>query len=851
MSHRMYLYNKAVVGSSDDDSRLLMEWGYELPLLLQPLFSAAPCVGANCYNSPGSEEGLYAEAKAGIQALRDFYDFIERHAGSLLDDVEAFRTARQKIFQLLDQHARHAWFHLDAWDVFNMADTERRTQAEDLLGEIEQANACIREAIACDNPLLLDNCPGVDAPWAGSFRAVLNLGNYDYGWEPLGAQLAEDEDGLEIFCENERYGLRDASGQVLVEPRYQAFFDFDWSSGLACVQHDQRFGYVDRQGREVIACQFEDAFDFIGEHALIAEGGKFGLINRQGRVTVPCQFDGGEALDYTGAYWSVQQGELWGVIDPNGRWMLPAQYRQIHAYEGYYSAKPAQGAQHLFTTRFHDLGAIGLDNISSVSLVEGGEAYVIRRREGQQWRYRAVDERGIELLPGEFQSLQYLAGMQAWLVREKRLYGLYQHPRQAWLLPCQYSKLLPLDYASRDADGSPYCLVQDAKRWGLYRGGRQPGWAVEPGYQRLEHLQDALFNCCLEQRWGIVNTRGQLLREPLDQAPASSRFNRDGELALVFRDERAWVLLSDGGSQPLDPERALEIVDRYAQFGLSEVQQACLQGSAGDLWQALDSHRRGLIAYGAQDYATARPLLLRAVELGNSDAFNDLGCLLEHADQDYSGALACFQRACDAGSALAARNLGYCYLHGQGCAPDPAQARHYYQLASERGHRAAHLELARLLFEQEPPVGDQDLALQHYQAAWRFGERDESANHLGWLYEQREDYAQAQRYYQHSIGLGDGYAHWRMGRMHQYGLGCPSNPHKAREHLQIACEREQEAAYLDLAKLLLGEASSQEQALGWLRKAVESAVPGAHELVKELLQQQKKPGLFSRLFGRR
>ena len=133
---------------------------------------------------------------------------------------------------------------------------------------------------------------------------------------------------------------------------------------------------------------------FIGEHALITEGGRYGLINRQGRVTVPCQFDGGEALDYTGAYWSVQQGELWGVIDPTGRWMLPAQYQQIHAYEGYYSAKPAQGVQHLFTTRFHDLGAIGLDNINSVSLVAGGEAYVIRRREGKQWLWRALDEQG-------------------------------------------------------------------------------------------------------------------------------------------------------------------------------------------------------------------------------------------------------------------------------------------------------------------------------------------------------------------------------------------------------------------------------------------------------------------------
>jgi uncharacterized protein len=847
MSHRMYLYNKAVVGSDDDASLLLMEWGYELPLLLQPLFSAAPFVGANCYNSPGSEEGLYAEAKAGIQALRDFYDFIERHADSLLDDVEAFRTARQKIFQLLDKRAGHAWFHLDAWDVFNMNDEDRRAQAEALLEEIARANACIREAIECDNPLLLDNCPGVDKPWAGTFRAVLNLDNYDYGWEPLGSLLpSQDEDEPQIFCENGRYGLRTADGKMLIEPHYQDFYDFDWHSGLACVQHEQRFGYVDRQGREVIACQFEEAFDFVGEHALIAEGGRYGLIDRRGRVTVPCQFDGGEALDYTGAYWSVQQNELWGVIDSNGRWMLAAQYQQIHAYEGYYSAKPTKGPQHLFTTRFHDLGAIGLDNINSVSLGESGEAYVIRRREGKQWLWRALDEQGQALLPGEYQALDYLHEMQAWRVRDNRQYGLYRHQAGRWLLPCAYARI-ELQQGCWGADGSHYCLVQENKRWGLYRGGAQAGWTLEPRFEHLTNLHDGYFNACQDGRWGILDSQGQWLREPLDQAPADRRFVQGDALALVFQGERTWLLQEDGSCQPLAAERALQVVDRYAQFGLSEVQQTCLQNSAGDLWQALDSHRRGLAALEAQDYEKARPLLLRAVELGNDDALNDLGCLLDKADQDYAGALVYFQRASDAGSALAARNLGDCYRQGRGCTHDPVQACHYLQLATERGHRPAHLELAQLLFEQE---SDHDLALQHYQAAWRHGDKDESANYLGWLHEQREDYAQAQRYYQHAIGLGDSYAHWRMGRMHLYGLGRAVNPGKAREHLQNACELEREDAYLDMAELLLHDESSQEEALGWLQKAVESDVPGARELAEELLRQQKKPDLLSRLFGK-
>jgi TPR repeat protein len=847
----MYLYNKAEIGSSADACLPLMEWGYELPLLLQPLFAQAPCVGRNCYNDPDSEEGLYAEAPGGIAALRAFYDLIERHAGTLLENVEAFREARRKIFQLLDEQASHAWFHLDAWDVFNMSDDDRRAQAEALLGEIEAANACIREAIANDNPLLLDACPGVDAPWAGSFRTLLNLDSYDYGWAPLGSLLPhQDEDEPQIFCQNDLLGLRGADGKVLIEPRYQAFYDFDWDSGLACVQQGGRFGYVDRQGQEVIACQFEDAYDFSGAHALVAEGGKFGLIDRQGRITVPCQFDGGDPLDHDGTCWSVQQGELWGVIDPTGQWLLPAEYQQIQSHGSCYSAKPAKGPQQLFTSRFHALGAIGLDNVDIAYLDPAHNAYVIRRRDGKQWLYRALDELGQPLLPGEYQSLKYQHDLQAWVVRDKRLYGLYRHTDRQWLLPCTHARLVPQENTSREEDGTAYCAVQDQRGWGLYRGGDRPGWIFEPRFECLEHLNQRYFNACLDGRWGLLDTDGGWLRQPLDQARADFRFVRDGAVALVFHDDRVWSLQADGECRPLAAERALEIVDRYAQFGLDDVQQACLQASAGDLWQALDCHRRGLAAYEAEDYATARPLLLRAVELGNDDALNDLGCLLQNADQDDHGALAYFQRACDAGSALAARNLGYCYQHGQGTEADLVKARDYFLLATERGHRPAHLELAALLLDHQPELGDLDLTLEHYLAAWRHGDKDESASCLGWMYEQREDYAQAQRYYLHASARGEAYADWRLGRQHRYGLGMPANPRKALEYLRRASEQECEHAYLDLAELLLDEEATQEEGLGWLKKAVDAEVAGARELAEQLLKQRNGSGLLGRLLDR-
>ena len=89
-----------------------------------------------------------------------------------------------------------------------------------------------------------------------------------------------------------------------------------------------------------------------------------------------------------------------------------------------------------------------------------------------------------------------------------------------------------------------------------------------------------------------------------------------------------------------------------------------------------------------------------------------------------------------------------------------------------------------------------------------------------------------------------------MGRQYLHGLGGKADPGKAREHLQQACAEQYEDAYLDLAELLLGNEADQEQALEWLRKALDAGVAGARERAEELLAQRRQPGPLARLLDR-
>ena len=266
MAHRIYLYNfnhaqladaapneKSVsnlggilagIGTTDKENLTMVEWNYEFPIFLHSLLIDNPFISTPLYN--GDEGGIYAPAPEGKVQLKKFYNFIERHAAVLIDDQQAFLKARQKIFEFLDQRVIHNFFHLDAWDVFNMDDDHHEDQAVDLLEDIEVSNAIIAEAIANDDPKLLDRHPDYHPGQSSfqSFREQLNFEGYDYGWRVIQSGVYDDiDDEAQYFIieENELLGIENFAEELILPIAYTSIEEVD-DLGFVIMQND-RFGF--------------------------------------------------------------------------------------------------------------------------------------------------------------------------------------------------------------------------------------------------------------------------------------------------------------------------------------------------------------------------------------------------------------------------------------------------------------------------------------------------------------------------------------------------------------------------------------------------------------------------------
>jgi len=119
--------------------------------------------------------------------------------------------------------------------------------------------------------------------------------------------------------------------------------------------------------------------------------------------------------------------------------------------------------------------------------------------------------------------------------------------------------------------------------------------------------------------------------------------------------------------------------------------------------------------------------------------------------QDYTKALELFHRAAELGQAEAYCNIGYLFEHGRGVERDSKKAAHYYELAAMRGDVKARHNLG----VSEEKTGNMDRAIKHYTIAAKSGHSN-SLIYIQDLYKDghatKEDYTKALKLYQQYLG---------------------------------------------------------------------------------------------------
>jgi WG containing repeat len=170
---------------------------------------------------------------------------------------------------------------------------------------------------------------------------------------------------LRVYNNDRKYGLIDTLGRVTVNLKYDELGSF--SEGRLAVKRNGLWGYVNKDGIEVIPCRFKFVKSFHNDLASVKLGNKWGAIDKQGDVVIDFQYtrlgnfkDGlawaytpkgagyidaqnnfvispkfDKAFDFDNGVARVVIAGKYGLIDIKGKYKLTPQFSFISGFDGH------------------------------------------------------------------------------------------------------------------------------------------------------------------------------------------------------------------------------------------------------------------------------------------------------------------------------------------------------------------------------------------------------------------------------------------------------------------------------------------------------------------------------------
>ena len=125
------------------------------------------------------------------------------------------------------------------------------------------------------------------------------------------------QDGVANVCidwDENKWSMIDTDGNILIQKCNDIG---DFYEGVAVVRKNDRSGYVDKTGKEVIPLIYESAQCFSEGFAAVKKEGLWGYIDKNGNEAIPIIYE--EAKDFSDGLARVKKDGMWGYIDKNGK----------------------------------------------------------------------------------------------------------------------------------------------------------------------------------------------------------------------------------------------------------------------------------------------------------------------------------------------------------------------------------------------------------------------------------------------------------------------------------------------------------------------------------------------------
>ena len=457
--------------------------------------------------------------------------------------------------------------------------------------------------------------------------------------------------GLAVVRLNGKYGFIDKNGNEVIPLIFDdVICDFDkyyfyWNTYQTCVSvcKNKKWGYIDSLGNVVVPLLYDKVKPYLVEDSpnWVVKNGKYGCIDVNGRLVIPFEYDDMEDGFYTGLAYVKKNGK-YGFIDEHNKVLIPFKYS---------------------TTRGFSLRS----DLAPVSI---------------NGKYGYVNKDGREVIPLEYDFADDFARGTYADVHERNLAAVVRNNKLGFIneegevvIPFQYDVVW-----SSDTNGKK--LKESSFWWGAA--------AVKKG------------------KWGAIDMNGKTI------VPFAYDYVEGGSSIgyMDFYKNNIGHHFDLGGN-----EYDFDLGgNEYASFseGIAQiVLRLANQGFTGYQYALGQIYYYGRFGY-PKDYSKAFEWLSKGALGGNERAQCYMGHLYYYGygvEKSFKSAYDWYIKAGDKNDREAQYYLGWLYEHGQGVSVDIEEAKRWYSKSAALGDKRAKEQLAKLGDNNIPnPLPKKDLA---------------------------------------------------------------------------------------------------------------------------------------------
>jgi hypothetical protein len=271
--------------------------------------------------------------------------------------------------------------------------------------------------------------------------------------------------------------------------RYDDFINF--SEGLAKVHKDNKWGFIDKTGKEIIPCIFENIQEFSDGLARVSKDEKWGFIDKTGTEVIPCIYTGtGEFSEGLAARRS-KDGK-WGFIDKTGKEIIPCIFENIQGFSDGL-ARVSKDEKWGFIDK------TGKEVIPCIYTGAGefSDGLAARRCKDGKWGF--IDKTGKEIIPCIFEYVQGFSDGLARVIKDKK-HGFIDKTGKE-VIPCIYTGAG--EFSERLAR-----VIKDKKCGFIDKTGKE---VIPCIFEYVGNFSEGLAKVCKDDKWGFIDKDGYFI----------------------------------------------------------------------------------------------------------------------------------------------------------------------------------------------------------------------------------------------------------------------------------------------------------------------------------------------------